>query len=157
MKYVRNIALAGLVGVEKFILVGRILINMATKIYNAGQIRNLSLMMWPINPKQSLPIQNKELCFCCWKSVLCCSSWFIRLTVVFKRDAIRTVASWKALESLKIKNTWWIFGANFQFVFSRPTWWMSADNHLIKRAALSKAPAVVQQPRLRWLEEIWSI
>ena len=31
---------------------------------------------------------------------------------------------------------------------------MSADNHLIKRAALSKAPAVVQQPRLRWLEEI---
>ena len=27
MKYVRNIALAGLVGVEKFILVGRILIN----------------------------------------------------------------------------------------------------------------------------------
>ena len=45
MKYVRNIALAGLVGVEKFILVGRILINTATKIYNAGQIRNLSLMM----------------------------------------------------------------------------------------------------------------
>ena len=44
-KYARNIALAGLVGVEKFILVGRILINMATKIYNAGQIRNLSLMM----------------------------------------------------------------------------------------------------------------